>query len=286
MLTEIRAKAAQSTARVVSSVSAGTAKKRVPALSTVMMLTLMSVSSATSLPGSGSAQAAQNEANTTQPQTSTSHTSVEAHAPALAIMRFQDEAAQLTLPLTPSHPLAQETLPATLPAIPHATAPTPPPPPPAPPAPPAYTPPAASGGDTAGQPCQSTDYFVPNIGEWSVPPSCFGNIYTPSEANYGYRSDYGYCNYWPEALNASHPDILYGGEYHRGSVPVPGAIVYEAGGVQGASSEGHWAQVVAVAPDGYWMLITEMNFSWRGGGWGKVDYRYIHTGPGISFIYP
>lgn len=274
MLTEIRAKAAQSTAHVVSTVSSGSTPKRVPALSAVMMLTLMTVSSATSLPGSGTALAAQAEANT-------AHTTAAARQHAIETMRFQDEAALLTLHLNtaqqPAHKPQQASAPKTTPTTPatHQSA-------------PAYTPPTSgtTGGDTVGQPCHSTDYFAANIGEWSIPPSCFANIYTPSEAAYGYRSDYGYCNYWPEALNPSHPDIIYGGEYHRGSVPVPGAVVWEAGGVQGASSAGHYAQVVAVAPGGYWMLITEMNFSWRGGGWGKVDYRYIHVGPGISFIYP
>jgi hypothetical protein len=67
--------------------------------------------------------------------------------------------------------------------------------------------------------------------------------------------------------------------------PVPGAAIFFAGNVQGASSAGHYAQVVAIAPDHYWMLITEMNFSWRGGGFGKVDYRYAHVGPGVTFIY-
>jgi hypothetical protein len=56
--------------------------------------------------------------------------------------------------------------------------------------------------------------------------------------------------------------------------------------VQGAGASGHFAQVVAIAPDHYWMLITEMNFAWRGGGFGKVDYRYAHVGSGVTFIYP
>ena len=43
--------------------------------------------------------------------------------------------------------------------------------------------------------------------------------------------------------------------------------------------------MVAVPPGGYWFLISEMNFTWRGAGWQKVEYRYVHTGPGVSFIY-
>ena len=47
----------------------------------------------------------------------------------------------------------------------------------------------------------------------------------------------------------------------------------------------NWAQAVAVSLDGYWVLITEMNFSWRGGGFGRVDFRYIHVGAGVYFIH-
>ncbi len=85
-------------------------------------------------------------------------------------------------------------------------------------------------------------------------------------------------------MNPSRPDLLWG-NYRRGSTPVPGATVVFAGGVQGASSAGHYARVVAVAPGGQWLLISEMNFTWRGGGFGRINYRYIHTGAGITFIY-
>ena len=36
---------------------------------------------------------------------------------------------------------------------------------------------------------------------------------------------------------------------------------------------------------GGWFLISEMNFYWNGGGWGRVDYRFAHSGPGVYFIY-
>lgn len=69
-----------------------------------------------------------------------------------------------------------------------------------------------------------------------------------------------------------------------GYSPVAGATVVFQGGVQGASWLGHVAHVEAVYPGG-WFLVSEMNFSWNGGGFGRVDYRYAHTGPGVSFIY-
>jgi hypothetical protein len=140
--------------------------------------------------------------------------------------------------------------------------------------------------DTAGQPCHDHTMFAANISEWAVPPGCYADIYSPNLANYAAEPGFGYCNWWPEVLHPNDPNLLDGGQYRRGTVPVPGAVVYEAPDVQGASPDGHFAQVVAVAPGGYWMLITEMNFGWRGGGFGSVDYRYIHIGPGISFIYP
>lgn len=69
-----------------------------------------------------------------------------------------------------------------------------------------------------------------------------------------------------------------------GSTPRVGATVTFAPGVQGAGSLGHVAHVEAVYSGG-WMLVSEMAFSWNGGGWGRVDYRYVHTGPGVAFIY-
>jgi len=140
-----------------------------------------------------------------------------------------------------------------------------------------------NGGNPIGQLCKSTDYFG-YISQWSVPPSCFGNIYSINPRNYVARSDFGWCNYWPEVMNPSRPSLLWGG-YPRHSTPRPGATVYFAPGDQGASSSGHWAYVVAVAPGGQWMLVSEMNFYWRGGGWQKVDYRYVHKDGGLSFIY-
>jgi hypothetical protein len=144
---------------------------------------------------------------------------------------------------------------------------------------------STSGANTTGQPCHSSNMFAPNIGPWTVPPDCYANVYTPNPKNYVSRPGFGWCNWWPEVLHPNQPDILTGKEYKRGSVPVPGAAIFFSGNVQGASSDGHFAQVVAVAPDHYWVLITEMNFAWRGAGFGKVNYRYIHVGPGVTFIY-
>jgi hypothetical protein len=138
---------------------------------------------------------------------------------------------------------------------------------------------------TGGLPCQDSYMFVPNISQWTVPPGCYGKIYYPDRTIYHASSTFGFCNWWVLALHPNQPDILYGSEYSRTSTPVAGAAVWFNPNVQGAGSAGHWAQAVAVSPDGYWVLITEMNFSWNGGGWGRVDFRYIHVGSGVVFIH-
>jgi hypothetical protein len=161
-------------------------------------------------------------------------------------------------------------------------------PPTATPVPPKPTPaPTWLGPNTVGQPCHSASLWAPNVGLWTVPPDCYGTIYTIDPSQYPpVNSAFGYCNWWVNELHRDKPNLLYGSQYRRGSVPVPGAAIYFAGLVQGAGASGHFAQVVAIAPDHYWMLITEMNFAWRGGGFGKVDYRYAHVGSGVTFIYP
>lgn len=138
---------------------------------------------------------------------------------------------------------------------------------------------------TAAELCTDDQKFVPNIGEWTVPPGCYATIYTPNTADFPYRPGFGYCNWWVRERHQNHPDITENTTLPRGDTPLAGAVVWFDPNVQGATSAGHWAQVVAVAPDGYWFLVSEMNFGWRGGGFGRVDYRYAHTGPGVQFVY-
>lgn len=132
----------------------------------------------------------------------------------------------------------------------------------------------------SGEPCRSTVYATGAISQWTVPPGCYAGIYNVNPANYVARSGFGWCNWWPEVLHPNNPNIL---NMPRSSNPSVGAAVYFAPGVQGASSAGHYAQVVAIVGGG-WVLISEMNDSWRGGGWEKVNYRYIHTGAGVYFM--
>ena len=136
-----------------------------------------------------------------------------------------------------------------------------------------------------GQPCRAAAFVFPRvISSWTVPEGCFGRIFWPSPHNYVARPSYGWCNWWPEVL---HPAYSGSTVLHLPShrTPIVGAVVWFSGGVQGASWAGHYAQVVAISPNGYWLLITEMNFAWRGGGWQRVDYRFVHIGAGVSFRY-
>lgn len=140
------------------------------------------------------------------------------------------------------------------------------------------------GSNSAGEPCRSSTYFAGTPSQWQVPPSCYAGVYSVNPRNYVSRPSFGWCNWWPEVMNPGRPNLLWG-NYRRGSTPAPGATVVFAPGVQGAGHSGHYGRVVAVYPGGHWMLISEMNFTWRGAGFARVNYRYVHTGPGVSFIY-
>lgn len=131
--------------------------------------------------------------------------------------------------------------------------------------------------------CVSSYRFPAVITQWTTPVSCYSAIYWPNPAQYPARPSYGWCNWWAEV---THPQYSGYTALHLvdHAQPVVGAVVWFNPYVQGASSEGHYAVVEALGPNG-WVLISEMNFFWRGGGFARVDYRYIHVGPGVSFRY-
>lgn len=135
-----------------------------------------------------------------------------------------------------------------------------------------------------GEPCQSGIYWNGVPSSWVVPASCYGNTYAINPANYVYRPYFGMCNWWPEVMNPGVANPVYG-NWPRSWSPIVGSTVAFAPGVQGAGGTGHYGRVIAIYPGGYWFLISEMDFYFDGGGWGRVSYRYAHTGPGVSFIY-
>ncbi len=100
---------------------------------------------------------------------------------------------------------------------------------------------------TQNQPCHAATMFLAHISAWTVPPGCYSRIYRPDPGKYRAEVAFGTCTWWVEALH--RPNMLSGGHYRQGSVPKPGAIAVLAPGVQGAGQTGHYAQVIAIAPD-------------------------------------
>jgi surface antigen len=99
---------------------------------------------------------------------------------------------------------------------------------------------------------------------------------------------YGYCT-WYVATRRCIPWFGNAGEwyanaraygYPEGSRPQVGAVVVWGG------SPGHVAYVESVQADGFW--VSEMNYWGNGGGWGRVDKRFISSsdmGGILGFIY-
>jgi hypothetical protein len=106
---------------------------------------------------------------------------------------------------------------------------------------------------------------------------------------------FGQCTWWAQNTRRDE-NLSYIGDakywasgaaargYRVGTQPAVNATVMFRPGYQGAGGLGHVAHVEAVYPGG-WFLESEMNFYWNGGGWGRVDYRFAHSGPGVYFIY-
>lgn len=131
------------------------------------------------------------------------------------------------------------------------------------------------------------------IGPWTPvaghPTYALGNF-----AGDPYSGAYGTCTWYAWYHHQSEPLMRLGDAAQWAanapryglrvtSSPVVGATAVFAPGVQGAGGGGHAAHVEAILGGG-WFIISEMNFYWNGGGFGRVDYRYVHTGPGVSFI--
>lgn len=110
-----------------------------------------------------------------------------------------------------------------------------------------------------------------------------------------YASSFGVCTWYAWYRHQSEPLASFGSAINWvsaarnhglsvGSQPAAGATVVFSPGVEGAGGTGHVGHVEAVLGGG-WFLMSEMNFYWNGGGWGRVDYRYAYVRSGVTFIY-
>ena len=136
-----------------------------------------------------------------------------------------------------------------------------------------------------------------------IPPPPYGNWVIPVGFNSFAVQDYygdpwigafGQCTWWAHHKRPDENFIGFGDAWNWANAalskgmtitrtPLPNATVVFAPGTQGALGLGHVAHVEQILSDG-WVLISEMNFFWNGGGYARVDYRYISPGPGVWFI--
>jgi len=117
---------------------------------------------------------------------------------------------------------------------------------------------------------------------WKVPPAPFNAVSYVNRNLYPARVGWPVCAWWGRELN---PDYSSGKGLWGQTKPRVGATVRYAAGVLGAGSAGHVGHVVAVYSNG-WFLSSEMNFYWRGGGAGKVVFRFVPSGVrGVTFVY-
>jgi LysM repeat protein len=137
----------------------------------------------------------------------------------------------------------------------------------------------------------------------TVPPPPYGNYIAPpgftSFPVYDYYGDpwagsFGQCTWWAHHKRPDEDLEGMGDAWNwvnaaraKGmlvtTTPLPNSTVVFEPGVEGALGVGHVAHVEQILSGG-WVLISEMNFFWNGGGFARVDYRYITPGPGVWFI--
>lgn len=158
-----------------------------------------------------------------------------------------------------------------------------------------YSQPASSGSSPATTSWNSSgaDSAPAGIGQWTYTGRA---AYGMSDfAGDPYASYFGSCTWYAWYRHQDEPLMQLGNAAQwaysagghglaTGSEPAVGATAVFQAGIEGASGMGHAAHVEAVYGGG-WFLVSEMAFTWNGGGWGRVSYRYAHTGAGVSFIY-
>lgn len=132
------------------------------------------------------------------------------------------------------------------------------------------------------------------FGFWTPPPG-HPAYRLPDYAGDPNAAYYGYCTWYAQYRRMDERLINLGNAWQWafnapshglrvGTAPAVGATVVFQPGVEGAGGAGHVGHVEAVYGGG-WFLISEMNMTWNGGGWGRVSYRYVLVERGVSFIY-
>lgn len=161
-----------------------------------------------------------------------------------------------------------------------------------------------SGGNppntNSSPPATNTGISPAPVSPW---PPRWAYMYVPGHpsfkvsrpANGFYWWAFGQCTWWAQ-YKRQDENLRYMGNarywaagaarrgYRVGRTPRAGATVVFQPGVEGAGGAGHVAHVEKVYPGG-WFLVSEMNFYWNGGGWGRVSYRFAYARSGVSFIY-
>jgi hypothetical protein len=148
----------------------------------------------------------------------------------------------------------------------------------------------SSGSGTSGTGSSGSGSF----GLWTPPPGhpAYALPDFPGDPNAG---SWGFCTWYAQYRRPSEGLRFLGNAWQwaynapkhglrTGTVPVVGATVVFQPGVLGASALGHVGHVEAVYSGG-WFLISEMNMTWNGGGFGRVSFRYARVVSGVSFIY-
>ncbi len=192
-----------------------------------------------------------------------------ADAPTLRLLGPSGAQAGLALPSTPgNHSRPGDSL--------NGPTPTPTPiPPPPPPPPPSYTPDGP-------------------YSNWTPPPG-YNSFAVTEPSPDPWASSWGQCTWWAQYKRQDEDFSGFGNAmswdenarargYTVTSTAAANATVVFEPGVQGASSQGHVSHVEKILTGG-WVLVSEMNFYWNGGGFARVNYRYIHVGAGVWFIH-
>ena len=143
------------------------------------------------------------------------------------------------------------------------------------------------------QPPEPTTAPVGPYDNWTPPPG-YTSFAIEDFSTDPWAYSFGQCTWWVRYKRLDENLTLMGDAWNwanaaraRGltvtTTPAANATVVFAPYVQGAGGLGHVAHVEQLLSDG-WVLVSEMNFFWNGGGLGRVSYRYIQAGDGVWFI--